>query len=496
MKHTNININSPYGPMKYYFEYHDVPDYCPDALSYVCGVGRVDFYDKNTNLKRVENEWILSEDVVGSTAYIPTDLRGEISYNISNLDVYFPRFSVETYENKIKYALTITTYIHGVEVYLGTYLIDRNNVIAANKIRRFANEEYYEFLRIPIIDPWYLIYDDSWKPWRQMVCGEPQIDEQHELNNTGSTLCLSIHPVRESESGVYQEIPDYHGGQNSINLSDEVTDYLSFKIQTNADVNDPTTTDFALTTNVVFNQSYHQDIEGFKQYLKETYLIDTYTMKMELVVQDDNDIFLYKMIDVDSPWYTFGREDLLFDNWDGWHEGMFVNVFFHVITNSEDDSDFIYLRSNQIPLTQSLFRYLVGVVPQQKIFLSAVDMNVYNINAVNKIQQNIIQVERPDDYKANIIKPIFFRTSKLASLVIHPVVTEQICINLDQYKSKVNSFILQVENTSFPEIGRNSSGVIFRIVGNKLPNQMATGTYYILDQDSELITTGQYTYEQ
>ena len=82
MKHTNININSHYGPMKYYFEYHDVPDYCPDALSYVCGVGRVDFYDKNTNLKRVENEWMLSEDVVGSTTYIPTDLRGEISYNI------------------------------------------------------------------------------------------------------------------------------------------------------------------------------------------------------------------------------------------------------------------------------------------------------------------------------------------------------------------------------------------------------------------------------
>ena len=123
-------------------------------------------------------------------------------------------------------------------------------------------------------------------------------------------------------------------------------------------------------------------------------------------------------------------------------------------------------------------------------------MNNYTINAVNKVQQNIIQMERPDDYKANIIKPIFFRARELGGLVIHPAVTEQISINLDQYKSKVSRFMLKVEDTTFVEFGRTASGVVFKIVGVNLPNKKTSGLYYILDQDGELVTTGQYIYEQ
>lgn len=104
-------------------------------------------------------------------------------------------------------------------------------------------------------------------------------------------------------------------------------------------------------------------------------------------------------------------------------------------------------------------------------------------------------MERPDDYKANIIKPVFFRSRDLGNLIVHPEVTEQICINLDAYKSKVNSFILQLEGISFPEQGRTAAGVIFKIIGNRLPKSKTSGLYYILSQDSELVTTGKYTYE-
>ena len=77
----------------------------------------------------------------------------------------------------------------------------------------------------------------------------------------------------------------------------------------------------------------------------------------------------------------------------------------------------------------------------------------------------------------------------------HPRFTENICINLNQFKAKVDRFILQIENTNFVEIGRIASGVIFKIIGTSLPGDLTEGTYYILNEDGEGITTGQYKYE-
>ena len=216
----------------------------------------------------------------------------------------------------------------------------------------------------------------------------------------------------------------------------------------------------------------------------------------QFVVQDDENV--YKSIEktVQSPWQAIRREDIKFEDWAGFHEGMYLRAFLNIYIHEDDEEAFIYLISNPIIITQQLYSYLVGDNPVDKVYLDAVNMNNYTINAVNKIQQNIIQVERPDDYKAGIIKPVFFRTRELAHLIIHPTVTEQICINLDQYKSKVDTFIIKIEETSFVEYGRTAAGVIFRIVGANLPNKAQSGIYYILDQNSELVTTGQYTYEQ
>ena len=119
----------------------------------------------------------------------------------------------------------------------------------------------------------------------------------------------------------------------------------------------------------------------------------------------------------------------------------------------------------------------------------------YNINAVNKIEKKIVQVDRPSDYKANILKPVYYKVKDLASLILHPSVTENICINLDTYKSTVDTFIIHIENVSFIERARTNSGVIFKIVGTNLPHSVESGVYYILNQDSELVTTGKFTYE-
>lgn len=123
-------------------------------------------------------------------------------------------------------------------------------------------------------------------------------------------------------------------------------------------------------------------------------------------------------------------------------------------------------------------------------------MNNYTVNAVNKIEKKIVQIEKPNDYKSNLIKPVYFRVRELSSLVIHPAVTENVCINLDAYRSQVDTFYIQIEDAVFVERARTNTGIIFKIVGANLKNEVGQGTFYILNQDKELVITGKYRYEQ
>jgi hypothetical protein len=40
----------------------------------------------------------------------------------------------------------------------------------------------------------------------------------------------------------------------------------------------------------------------------------------------------------------------------------------------------------------------------------------------------------------------------------------------------------------------NQYGIIFKVTGNILPQEITEGTYYILDENSELVTKGKYKY--
>lgn len=90
-----------------------------------------------------------------------------------------------------------------------------------------------------------------------------------------------------------------------------------------------------------------------------------------------------------------------------------------------------------------------------------------------------------------ITKPMFFRSHPVGSIELHAGVTENISINLDTYKAHVEYFSIKVGSMIFKEIGRTNKGVIFKIFGNTL--NPGTGSYHILNQDGELITSGQYT---
>ena len=63
---------------------------------------------------------------------------------------------------------------------------------------------------------------------------------------------------------------------------------------------------------------------------------------------------------------------------------------------------------------------------------------------------------------------------------------------MDAYKNKVETFILKINTANFYEIGRINTGIVFRIVGSNLAEQEQQGTYYILNENGELVTTGNY----
>lgn len=122
-------------------------------------------------------------------------------------------------------------------------------------------------------------------------------------------------------------------------------------------------------------------------------------------------------------------------------------------------------------------------------------MNIYKPRLINKTVHKVVQMTSATDSKSNIVQPIFYRTRDLALIIVHPAVTENICINLDPYKSLTTTFHIKIEGVSFIEIGRTKSGVVFQIKGSLLPGELTEGTYYILNDRGELITTGKYSYE-
>ena len=226
-----------------------------------------------------------------------------------------------------------------------------------------------------------------------------------------------------------------------------------------------------------------------------------------MVIGNENDIYAgveSDELDMATDTYSFDKKDIAsvnsFNNGEGYKEGLFIVGSLDITT---DDESVIYKLSNKIPLTEDLFRYIVNsgeFVDKYNYTINSVDLNdvnmeLINLNVINKIENKIIQVANSHDSKSNIVQPVFYRVSELGDLLLHTAVTENVCVNLDKYKSKVNSFYIQIGGVTFPEVGRVHSGVLFKIIGKQLGSLSERGIYYILDENQEMITIGKYTCE-
>lgn len=443
------------------------------------------------NCYRLNNEWILNKNTKNFNTQSDT----------SKITLLIPLSNVGKFVDNVKYSFNIWVYIGNYQVNLGSYIIDATDFIALPGCVRKLGNSYYEGVTFDIIDPVKLLYSDVYKDFREDICKEPQ---QNSFTNT--SLNFSLHPVEYCD-GVFIKINGYSGGQNSINLLDSNDNYLRLNLQTNH--KSAPSDEYSKLPLFECSLQYNEYYDNIQEYLKEVYNIKDEDIKMDctLALRDSNNIYNSVLLEnKEESWCG----NVLISNelnninwfwWDEYHKGnknseLIIQAVVRFYIDNEEDT-LLYLKSNEIPVTQNLFSYFINNDQQTWIDIKNenIDMNIYNINAVDKIEYKVYKLNNPTDAKSNIIQPVFFKVYDLPSIIVHPNVTENICLNLDQYKSKVKSFTILLENIQFGEIGRNTSGVIFKITGKKLPQNNLNGIYYIINQDEEVVTSGKYTYE-
>jgi hypothetical protein len=504
---NNINIKYNGQVFSYMLEYeknisdsHNVNDYIYnsditlyDDNSILRLYNNINYYKDTNNWYHIDNLESKIED-----NYIPELIK------TSCLKLYIPNHTPSTYIRGIKYALNINTWLNGYKIDLGTYMFEPSDTIAIpSGTLKAGGNEYQEYIYFNIIDPFSIIYSDEWDNFRKNICLE-----RPNTNTFTPTLYVSLYIV-DNYNDSYILANDCSGGYTNFIISNN-NDFLDLRLSSSVN-----------PLGFKFDIHYNEVYDSFTEYIYETYALSTSykNIAFDIIIKNKDSIiydpctvrtyngvenygksvqyisindlgnnlikeFLSTWLNYEEGWSIVGSLTIYDDQYylDG-HNDLVVN---------ENKNELLSFVSNEIPITQELFSLFANGGCEKIIDIE--DMNIQTFNVVNKIEHNIVQVERPNvtESKNNIVQPVFFRVKESEILTLHPMVTENISINLDDYKSKVERFTLQIGDTLFSQIGANSYGILFKIKANTLPKTITAGTYYVLDENNELITTGKY----
>lgn len=385
------------------------------------------------------------------------------------LTVYFPE---KTPYNIKEYLLEVKIKVGRREFYLCSVIINNLDLLASESGFKYNDIRYFEEYSVNIPDPFSILYEDYWK-----VIREGLFFEKPDTNNTETQLMVYLTPV---VNGVISE----EGGSSFLRVVDN---------NNNISCNMKYDKDFNICTNVTFNPVYEGD---FWLYLQETYDIykfhGDYTLSLDTVLKDQDNIYKHWRTDLTEKVKInniYNKNELNL-SWDNWVPGMNFESSIS-LTNGEDEVFTIF--SNPLPVTLDTFSYLLA--KGERLNLNEIDMEVYNLDVVNKVEKRIVNVTNLKDEKSNIINNVFVFTNKIEQLEIYPTEKQNILLPLNGFKSKVDVFNLKIEGVVFPEIGRTQQGVVFCVDGNLLPNETTQGEYFILNSKKELVTTGKYIYK-
>lgn len=535
---TQINIIRNDKKLHYMVEFHDMGiidvthgEYSyvetPEGIQFIRNQRLIDNFENNDicNVIRTVNTWA-PETRIFSNYYIPRNIQQR------QVTLFIPRYSMESFYDKkfgddqemrlsgIKYIITTYIYIAGIKVVLGSYLFDLGSARATNGKVHYKMDDFQLCVDFNIVDPISITYNDEWLGFRKNICMEPE-----NINNTGSVIHIDLDPVIQSSEGDYYiRSSEFMGGITSVPFGKKMIDFLHANLEFNGDAN----------ITIDFNEVYNGDLN---LYLAETYgmwefdedgniIIDNgipvpreNVIIFELIIRDKENVYfetsrmLKTMPEHSICSWTFVKEYIQ-QPWSWYKDGLILqgSVEIYDIMNLPEKyrdnpdeirdrlSPVVDILTNEIPLNKETYKFLVptdgSMIHDSTINLNLIDMNEYNVSVVNKIQKQVVQINRPEDYKSNIVRPVFIRTEPLGDITIHPAVSENIAINLNKYKSKVDLFYIRIEGVDFIEIGRTPTSVVFSIDGNLLPNENTEGIAYILNENFKLVITTHYKYEQ
>lgn len=155
-----------------------------------------------------------------------------------------------------------------------------------------------------------------------------------------------------------------------------------------------------------------------------------------------------------------------FDGWNDFRDGMYAQCIYKIYS---DDVPKMYIKSNRVYITQDEYRFIIN--NPEIINLNDIDMNVENVKITNRIENNVIQIQRPDDYKTNLIKPVFYKAYSADTIVIMRdskvggTLKQYISIELPSNVSTnaIKLFTLRINGQSFTEVARQMNHIIFLI---------------------------------
>lgn len=230
-----------------------------------------------------------------------------------------------------------------------------------------------------------------------------------------------------------------------------------------------------------------------------SFTLDIYTdLKMRTRLFHDS-------MDIDDPaedldeigWNIFG----VFNSWDDFNDNMVARCKF----TDRYLGKVIY--GNPVVITKEWFKYIVGdttqkrrasITGEQERTQKISEMDISKFNFIDKIQCTVVNNKDNTQMSTGnkqvsrtLYKPIFFRTYDLQNVKLVQGLRQNIGINLSEYMTKVETFKMVINNTQFIETGRNDVYVIFNVDASAI--DYANGTYHILDQDDEYISSGNWT---
>lgn len=398
--------------------------------------------------------------------------------------VYLPDMNPSRYSKRLNYYINASTRIGRRNIILYSNVISANDFLASERLKTIGQHIYSNYYEFEILSPFELFFNPGYADFRTTYCyNGPNV-----TNDSTPIVNISIYAVDD----MYSNGQEYHnslsfGSGSTIlipddysNMNMDVTGVLSFD-------------GLKFKSTLMFNRTIYSSIED---YFLKNYNMNIDFITKELTILDDDNIYRmfqwnhdlrsdindddradfnitdktpFDMCDNSEQWNEYGINIYRQQPFIGWYDfinGMYAQCVYKVYS---DGIPKMYIKTNRVYITQDEYRFLIN--NPMTINLNDITMNVENVKIINKIENNVIQIQRPDDYKNNLVKPVFYKAYSADTIVImrDPKVggslKQYISIELPSNVSAnvIKLFKLRINGQVFTEVARQMNQVIFLI---------------------------------